>query len=114
MNRNEPPSLLRNDAPRSNHWLKVRLEGTKSNRSAIGSRVVVHYGGKVQARCRMSQSSFLSSSDPRLHFGLGTVTTADVEVFWPSGTRDKFSGIPADQLITVREGQGIVKSQPFR
>jgi hypothetical protein len=51
MNQNEPPSLIRNDAPAGNRWLKVRLEGTKSNRSAIGARlVVVRYGGKVQAQ----------------------------------------------------------------
>ena len=114
MNRNEPPSLLRNDAPAGNHWLKVRLEGTKSNRSAIGSRVLVHYGGKVQAQCVTSQSSFLSSNDPRLHFGLGKVTAADVEVYWPTGLSEKFSNIRADQLLTIREGQGIVKGRPFR
>ena len=50
MNVNEPPSLLRNDAPSGNHWIKVRLEGTKSNRSAIGARVLVRYGGKVQVQ----------------------------------------------------------------
>ena len=50
MNVNEPPSLLRNDAPPGNHWIKIRLEGTKSNRSALGARVLVHYGGKVQVQ----------------------------------------------------------------
>jgi hypothetical protein len=114
MNRNEPPSLLRNDAPSGNHWLKVRLEGTKSNRSAIGSRVMVRYGGKVQAQCVTSQTSFLSSNDPRLHFGLGNVTTADVEVHWPTGVTETFAGQKADQLLTIREGQGIVKGRPFR
>jgi hypothetical protein len=114
MNRNEPPSLLRNDAPSGNHWLKIRLEGTKSNRSALGSRVILHYGDKVQAQCLTSQSSFLSSNDPRLHFGLGKVTIADFEVYWPTGARENFSGIAADQLITIREGQGIVKGRPFR
>jgi hypothetical protein len=114
MNRNEPPSLLRNDAPPGNHWLKVRLEGTKSNKSALGSRVLVHYGGKVQAQCLTSQSSYLSSNDPRLHFGLGKVTTADVEVYWPTGVKETFAGISADQLVTIREGQGIVKGRPFR
>ena len=72
MNRNEPPSLLRNDAPTGNHWIKVRLEGTKSNRSAIGARVLVHYGGKVQAQTVTSQCSYISVNDPRLHFGLGS------------------------------------------
>src|SRR5665213_3438884 len=71
MNQHEPPTLLRNDCPKDNHWLKVRLEGTKSNRSAIGARVLVRYGGKVQAQERMSQSSYCSANDARLHFGLG-------------------------------------------
>jgi len=114
MNRNEPPSLLRNDVPPGNHWIKVRLEGTKSNRSAIGSRVLVRYGGKVQAQSLTSQSSFISSNDPRLHFGLGAVTKASVEVHWPAGTTESFADLPADQLVTIREGQGIVKGRPFR
>jgi hypothetical protein len=50
VNVNEPPSLLRNDAPAGNHWIKIRLEGAKSDRSAIGARVLAHYGGKVQAQ----------------------------------------------------------------
>ena len=113
MNRNEPPTLLRNDAPAGNHWIKVRLEGTKSNRSAIGARVLVRYGGKVQAQPLTSQSSFLSANDPRLHFGLGTASKASVEVHWPAGTTETFADLPADQLITIREGQGIVKGRPF-
>lgn len=114
MNRNEPPSLLRNDAPAGNHWLKVRLEGTKSNRSAIGSRVLLRYGGKVQAQCLTSQSSFLSSCDPRLHFGLGAATTADIEIHWPTGASETHAGVAADQLVTIKEGSGIVKGRPFR
>jgi hypothetical protein len=114
MNRNEPPTLLRNDAPTGNHWLKVRLEGTKSNRSAIGSRVLVHYDGKVQAQCLTSQCSFLSSNDPRLHFGLGAATKATVDVYWPTGTKETFADVAADQLVTIREAQGIVKGRPFR
>ena len=114
MNRGEPPSLLRNDAPPGNHWLKVKLEGTKSNRSAIGSRVLVHYGGKAQAQCVTSQCSFLSANDPRLHFGLGQLTVADIEVHWPTGLSESFPRIAADQLVTIKEGQGIVKGRPFR
>ncbi len=113
VNTNEPPSLLRNDVPSGNHWVKVRLEGTKSNRSAIGSRVLVRYGSKVQAQCVASQSSYLSVNDWRLHFGLGTVTTVDIEVHWPTGASETFTNQKADQLITIREGQGIVKGRPF-
>jgi enediyne biosynthesis protein E4 len=118
MNRNEPPTLLRNDAPAGNHWIKVRLEGagtsTKSNRSAIGARVLVRYGEKVQAQCVTSQCSFLSVNDPRLHFGLGTAAKASVEIHWPAGSSETFADLAADQLVTIREAQGIVKGRPFR
>jgi len=114
MNVNEPPSLLRNDAPGGNRWIKIRLEGTKSNRSAIGARVLVRYGGKVQVQELLSQSSFLSSNDPRMHFGLGAATAADVEIHWPSGFVETIKAVAANQLITVREGSGQVKGRPFR
>jgi hypothetical protein len=114
MNVNEPPSLLRNDAPAGNRWIKIRLEGTKSNRSAIGARVLARYGGKVQAQEVLSASSFLSANDPRLHFGLGAATIADIEIHWPLGAVEKFPGLAAGQLVTIREGQGIVKGRPFR
>ena len=74
INLNEPPSLLRNDLNSDLNWLKVFLVGTKSNRSAIGSRVVAKYGGKMQAQAVMGQSSFYSVNDRRLHFGLGPST----------------------------------------
>jgi enediyne biosynthesis protein E4 len=114
MNVNEPPTLLRNDAPAGNNWVKIRLEGTKSNRSAIGARILVRYGGKVQVQQVMSQSSYLSANDLRLHFGLGAATSAEIEVHWPMGTVEKFAGVKAGQLVTIREGEGIVKGRPFR
>ncbi len=114
MNVDEPPTLLRNDAPSGNHWIKVRLEGTKSNRSAIGARVVVRYAGKLQVQEVVSGCSFLSSNDPRLHFGLGLATTADIEVRWPSGLVEHIHGAAANQLLTLREGAGQVKGRPFR
>jgi len=64
INTNETPTLLRNDAPDGNHWIKIKLQGTKSNRSAIGARAFLHYGGKVQAQTLPSQSSYLSANDP--------------------------------------------------
>jgi hypothetical protein len=108
VNLNEPPSLLRNDIRGNHHWLKVKLIGTKSNRSAIGARVVVRYGAKKQAQEVMSQSSFYSSNDPRLHFGLGAETTADIEIRWPSGLQEKLKGISADQFLVVKEGAGVL------
>jgi hypothetical protein len=114
MNRNEPPTLLRNDAPAGNHWLKLRLKGTKSNRSAIGARVLVRYGGKVQVQCVTSQSSYVSSNDPRLHFGLGAATTADIEVYWPSGATEIHSAVRANQFLALKEGSGAAQSEPKR
>ena len=106
VNLNEPPSLLRNDLKGNQNWLKVKLEGVKSNRSAIGARVLVRYGGKVQAQAVVSQSSFYSSNDPRLHFGLGASRTAEVEVYWPNGLVEQFPGIKANQWLKLREGSG--------
>jgi enediyne biosynthesis protein E4 len=111
VNLNEPPSLLRNDLRGSHHWLKVKLIGTKSNRSAIGARVLVRYGKKVQAQAVVSQASFYSANDPRLHFGLGAETIADIEVYWPNGQVEKLKGIPANQLVTIQEGSGVIPSQ---
>ena len=113
VNQNEPPSLLRNDTSGGHHWLKVRLIGVKSNRSAIGARVVARYGGRVQAQEVVGQSSYLSVSDRRLHFGLGSAQTADLEVRWPSGAKEVIAAVPADQLVTIREGAGIIKSEKF-
>jgi hypothetical protein len=113
MNVNEPPSLLRNDAPRQNHWLKVKLVGSKSNRSAIGARVLVRYGKKVQAQQLLSQSSYLSSNDPRLHFGLGDEKIAQIEVRWPNGLQESIKNVAADQLLTIKEGAGVIQRTPF-
>jgi enediyne biosynthesis protein E4 len=64
--------------------------------------------GKVQSKCVMRQSSYLSANDPRLHFGLGSAAIADVEVHWPSGQNENCRRVSAGQLITIREGHGIV------
>lgn len=109
-NMDAPPTLLRNDLPASlgRHWIKVKLEGVTSNRAAIGGRVTCFYGGKKQAQEVMSQGSFYSVNDWRLHFGLGPVKVVDLEVRWPSGKKETVKGVAADRLITIREGQGIV------
>jgi enediyne biosynthesis protein E4 len=111
INLNEPPSLLRNDIRGKQNWIKVKLEGVKSNRSAIGARVLARYGAKVQAQSVLSQSSFYSSNDPRLHFGLGSFTTVDLSVYWPNGLRESFKHVAANQLITLREGVGLVPNR---
>jgi len=113
VNLNEPPSLLRNDVSGGAHWLKVMLVGVKSNRSAIGGRVTAHYGGKIQAQEVLSQSSFYSANDPRLHFGLGTATKADLEIRWPNGNRERVENVAADRLVVIREGAGVVKEEAW-
>jgi hypothetical protein len=109
VNLNEPPSLLQNNLPKGRHWLKLKLIGTKSNRSAIGARVLVRYGHKVQVQEVLSQSSFYSVNDTRLHFGLGDEKTADVEIRWPSGLQEKFKAVDSDQILVLKEGTGIVQ-----
>ena len=111
VNLNEPPSLLRNDLKEKQNWIKIKLEGVKSNRSAIGARILVRYGDKVQAQAVLSQTSFYSCNDPRLHFGLGTASSVDIEIFWPSGLHEKFKAVRANELVTLREGVGIVPSK---
>ena len=111
VNLNEPPSLLRNDLRGANHWLKLKLVGTKSNRSAIGARAVVRYGKKSQVQEVLSQSSFYSVNDTRLHFGLGSEKSADIAIRWPSGAHEELKGVAADQLIVVKEGTGIVAGE---
>ena len=113
VNLNEPPSLLRNDVTGHAHWIKVKLVGVKSNRSAIGARVTVKYGGLMQAQEVLAQSSYLSTNDRRLHFGLGDVDSVSLEVRWPSGQRQSFAKVAADQLVTINEQSGIVPSQGF-
>src|SRR4051794_37557425 len=114
MNMNEPPSLLRNDVSGGGHWLKVLLVGTTSNRSAIGARVTARYGTRTQAQEVTAQSSFYSANDRRLHFGLGTAASADLTIRWTNGTPEKVAGVAADQLVVIREGSGIVRTEKFQ
>jgi hypothetical protein len=114
VNMNEPPSLLRNDLKVSQNWLKIKLEGVKSNRSAIGARVLAHYGNKVQAQALVSQSSYYSCNDPRLHFGLGASTEATLDIYWPNGLHERYQEISANQLVTIREGAGLVPNRGWK
>ncbi|MBI5086112.1 MAG: CRTAC1 family protein [Acidobacteria bacterium] len=105
-NRNEPPSLLRNDLKSANHWLQVRLEGVNSNRAAIGALVTLEFAGHKQVQAVLSQSSFYSASDQRLHFGLGAASSAEIAVRWPSGRRERFSAPQVDRVLSLKEGTG--------
>ena len=114
VNMNESPSLLKNFGPKGNALL-VETVGTKSNRSAIGARVIVTSGKLRQTDEVRSGGSYASQSDFRLHFGLGAATRIDqIEIRWPSGAIEKIHGVEAGQCIQVREGSGIVKSTAFR
>ena len=114
INLNEPPSLLRNDLKGNRNWLKVRLVGTKSNRSAIGSTVTARYGGKQQMQSVTAQSSFYSVNDRRLHFGMGDDTMTDLEVHWTNGDVEKVSGVHANRLVVIQEGHGVVHSETWQ
>ena len=114
MNMNEPPSLLRNDVTGEHHWLKVLLVGVQTNRSAIGARVTARYGKRQQMQEVLAQSSFYSCNDRRLHFGLGTETSADLTIRWSNGKTQNIPKVAADQLVTIREGTGIIASKRFR
>jgi hypothetical protein len=104
MNMSEPPSLLRNDTRTGNHWLKLKLTGTLSNRSAIGASVVVTAGGRRRRQDVLSQSSFYSQNDLRLHFGLGAAKRAEsIEIRWPSGTVQQLRDVAGDRIVTIRE-----------
>ena len=105
VNLNEPPSLLRNDITNGGNWLKLKLVGTKSNRSAIGARVLCKYGGRQQVQEVLSQSSFYSASDQRLHFGLGSAKTADVTIRWPSGLVQTLANVAVNRILKVTEGK---------
>ena len=100
---NDRPALYRNDVARGN-WLGVRLEGHASNRDGVGARVVLHSGSRRQVRQALRGSSFLSSEDPRLHFGLGTAHIVDsLTVYWPAGGVQRLSAIVPNRYLLVRE-----------
>ncbi len=112
---NAGPALLFRNLGGTNHSLRIKLAGTRSNRDGIGAVVRVSAGSDAESRMLRSGSSYLSSSELVLTFGLGARTQADsIEVYWPSGQVDRLSKIAADQIITVKEGQGLVASLPLR
>ncbi len=113
-NMNERPSLLRNDTGAEGGFLSVRLVGTRSNRSAIGARVTVEAGSRTMVQEVRSGSSFMSSNDLRLHYGLGDHGRADrIVVDWPYGSsRDTVRDIAADQFLEITEGRGITARSP--
>ena len=104
---NGPAVLLRNDGGNRNHWLSVRLAGTKSNRDGIGAVVRVESGGGKQWNMVRSGSSYCSQSDLALTFGLGADATANVDVVWPSGAKQQFRNVHANQRVLIDENRGL-------
>lgn len=106
-NMNAAPSLLVNQVRNKNHWIAFATVGTKSNRNGIGTRITTKAGTRMLVDEVRSGSSYSSSSDMRVHFGLGAVDKLDfVEVRWPSGLSERFSGLPVDAIHTLKEGSG--------
>jgi len=103
------PLLLRNNLGSQNHWLGIKLVGTKSNRDAVGVRVTYQSGDLRRSRAKVGGGSFLSAHDPRLVLGIGKQTRIDwVEVRWPapSNLMERFTDLPIDRYISIVEGQG--------
>ena len=103
-NQRGPLLLYRNAVDRTRHWVDFELEGTSSNRGAIGARVEVHWGGKQQRQDVVAASGFSAQNQRRLHFGLGSATSVDrVIITWPSGQKDTLIQPAVDQVHRVKE-----------
>jgi enediyne biosynthesis protein E4 len=112
-NRGGRPQLLRNDGGNANNWLKVFLIGSRSNRDGAGARLKLVSEDYAQVRQAIGGASYMSASDPRIHFGLGRRKSIDsLEIAWPSGAVETLNKVPVNQIIAVKEGEGIVP-RPF-
>jgi hypothetical protein len=106
------PLLLRNNAAKGNNWLGLKLEGTQSNRDAIGAGIYWTAAGKRRDRLKNNGGSYLSSHDPREVLGIGTASKIDeLEIHWPAPSKriDKFSQVPINRYVRVREGSGVLE-----
>jgi len=107
---NDVPQLLRCQSTLRNNWIKIKTVGVKSNRSGIGARIYCTITGEKPGETHRqmdevrSGGGYISQSDLRVHFGLGSAKNADIEVHWPSGAMDRLTGVKANQVIVVREG----------
>jgi len=113
-NQNGPPSIFLNDTKASGHRVLFKLEGTTSNRAAIGARVTVYAGGVARIAEVRAGGSYISQNDLRLHFGLGLETRiSKVEITWPNGKREELKDLAADAIYTIVEGKGITQTTPL-
>ena len=107
--RGDFPELLRNDGGNTNNWLTVHLVGTKSNRDGLGSVLKLTSEGFTQVKQAKGGMSYMAANDPRIHFGLGKRKTIEsLQVNWPSGQIENLSKVPVNQIITIKEGAGII------
>ena len=114
-NLDSTPDLLRNSHPNGNHSILVKTIGRESNRNGYGARLQVTAGSLVQVDEVRSCGSYLSASDARCHFGLGAASSVDkLEIRWPSGRREILSNLPADHVLIVEEGKGLIEALPFK
>jgi hypothetical protein len=117
---NDFPQLLRCDSKLANNWIKVRTIGTKSNRSGIGARItcVTRVPGESKPHRQIDEvrsgGSYISQNDLRIHFGLGKAEQVDLlEIRWPSGQVDSINDVKANQLLFVKEGEGVIRTMKF-
>jgi hypothetical protein len=109
------PMILKNNGIKGKHWVSFELQGTKSNRLAIGARLKIIAGSMTQTEEIHSGGSYLSQSDLRAHFGLNTATKIDsVEIRWPSGKVETLKNLDVDKFYSALEGQGIVPPEKIR
>jgi hypothetical protein len=114
-NNGDPPTLLHNSGKHENHFVNLKLVGKKSNRDALGARVRVSSGKISQIREIAGGGSYLSQSDLRANFGLGdAAVVSSVEVTWPSGGRQAFHDVKADQFYLIEEGRAEMRLQQIR
>ena len=117
---NDFPQLLRCDSVTGHNWIKIKTIGTKSNRSGIGARLrcVTRAPGEKTAHSQIDEvrsgGGYFSQNDLRVHFGIGKAGKVELlEIRWPSGTMDTFKDIKPNQVIFVKEGEGIVRTMAF-
>src|SRR5260370_1314312 len=106
----EAPSLLKNFAGSGN---SILIRALTSGRDAIGSRITLTAGGHKQIDELRSGGSYISQNDLRLHFGLGKASKADISIRWLDGKVENFRSVPAGEIVTIEEGKGIVRKQPY-
>jgi len=107
------PTILHNDGATRNNWISIKLVGNGKNRDAIGARAKVVSGDLIQWDETHAGGSYLSSSDPRLHYGLGKKSRVDsIEIHWPDGRVETVKDVSVNRFLTIEEGKGVTRALP--